>query len=91
MDAILFDDFGDGHDFMRAGKDRETRAHLPEGTLAAITGGKEPRIQERAAAAGLDECPQRSRQPGRHRNPPGHPRCPLGGAELQAVADFEKD
>ena len=28
-------------DFQRARKDRETRAHLPEGTLVAITGGKE--------------------------------------------------
>ena len=30
----------DGRDFRRARKDRETRAHLPEGTLVAITGGK---------------------------------------------------
>ena len=30
----------DARDFMRARKDRETRAHLPEGTLVAITGGK---------------------------------------------------
>ena len=33
----------DARDFMRARKDRETRAHLPEGTLVAITGGKEVR------------------------------------------------
>ena len=31
----------DARDFRRARKDRETRAHLPEGTLVAITGGKE--------------------------------------------------
>ncbi len=30
----------DARDFLRARKDRETRAHLPEGTLVAITGGK---------------------------------------------------
>ena len=31
----------DARDFRRARKDRETRAHLPEGTLVAITGGKQ--------------------------------------------------
>ena len=30
-------------DFQRARKDRETRAHLPEGTLVAVAGGKEVR------------------------------------------------
>jgi len=30
----------DARDFRRARKDRETRAHLPEGTLVAVTGGK---------------------------------------------------
>ena len=30
----------DARDFVRARKDRETRAHLPEGTLVAIAGGK---------------------------------------------------
>ena len=30
----------DARDYMRARKDRETRAHLPEGTLVAIAGGK---------------------------------------------------
>ena len=30
----------DARDFRRARQDRETRAHLPEGTLVAITGGK---------------------------------------------------
>ena len=30
----------DARDFLRARKDRETRAHLPEGTLVAVTGGK---------------------------------------------------
>ena len=30
----------DARDFQRARKDRETRAHLPEGTLVAIAGGK---------------------------------------------------
>ena len=33
----------DARDFLRARKDRETRAHLPEGTLVAIAGGKEVR------------------------------------------------
>ena len=31
----------DARDFRRARQDRETRAHLPDGTLVAITGGKE--------------------------------------------------
>ena len=31
----------DARDFMRARKDRETMAHLPEGTLVAIAGGKD--------------------------------------------------
>ncbi|MDE0129831.1 MAG: DUF2493 domain-containing protein [Gammaproteobacteria bacterium] len=30
----------DARDFLRARKDRETKAHLPDGTLVAITGGK---------------------------------------------------
>ena len=30
----------DARDFRRARKDRETQAHLPDGTLVAITGGK---------------------------------------------------
>ena len=30
----------DARDYIRARKDRETRAHLPEGTLVAIAGGK---------------------------------------------------
>ena len=30
----------DARDFRRARKDRETRAHLPEGTLVAVAGGK---------------------------------------------------
>jgi len=31
----------DARDFQRARKDRETRAHLPEGTLVAVAGGKD--------------------------------------------------
>ena len=31
----------DARDFMRARKDRETRAHLPQGTLVAVAGGKQ--------------------------------------------------
>ena len=31
----------DARDFVRARKDRETRAHLPEGTLVAVTGGRQ--------------------------------------------------
>ena len=30
----------DARDFIRARKDRETRAHLPDGTLVAVAGGK---------------------------------------------------
>ena len=33
----------DARDFIRARKDRETRAHLPNGTLVAIAGGKDVR------------------------------------------------
>ena len=33
----------DARDFQRARKDRETRAHLPQGTLVAVAGGKEVR------------------------------------------------
>ncbi len=31
----------DARDFMRARQDRKTQAHLPEGTLVAVTGGKD--------------------------------------------------
>ena len=31
----------DARDFIRARKDRETRAHLPDGTIVAVAGGKE--------------------------------------------------
>ena len=31
----------DARDYLRARKDRETRAHLPDGTLVAFTGGKD--------------------------------------------------
>ena len=31
----------DARDYLRARKDRETSAHLPEGTLVAFTGGKD--------------------------------------------------
>ena len=31
----------DARDFIRARKDRETRAHLPDGTLVAVAGGRE--------------------------------------------------
>ena len=44
----------DARDFQRARKDRETRAHLPEGTLVAITGGKEIR-DANAVFARLDQ------------------------------------
>jgi len=44
----------DARDFMRARKDRETRAHLPEGTLVAVTGGKEVR-DANAIFARLDQ------------------------------------
>ena len=33
----------DARDFRRARKDRETRAHLPEGTLVAVAGGRDVR------------------------------------------------
>ena len=44
----------DARDFMRARKDRETRAHLPDGTLVAITGGKDVR-DANAVFARLDQ------------------------------------
>ena len=44
----------DARDFLRARKDRETRAHLPEGTLVAIAGGKEVR-DANAIFARLDQ------------------------------------
>ena len=44
----------DARDFMRARKDRETRAHLPEGTLVAIAGGKGVRNAD-AIFARLDQ------------------------------------
>ncbi len=45
----------DARDFMRARKDRETRAHLPEGTLVAIAGGKD--VADPAAVIGhLDKA-----------------------------------
>ncbi len=44
----------DARDFMRARKDRETRAHLPEGTLVAIAGGKDVR-DANAVFARLDQ------------------------------------
>ena len=44
----------DARDFMRARKDRETRAHLPQGTLVAIAGGKDVR-DANAVFARLDQ------------------------------------
>ena len=44
----------DARDFMRARKDRETRAHLPDGTLVAIAGGKDVR-DANAVFARLDQ------------------------------------
>ena len=45
----------DARDFMRARKDRETRAHLPEGTLVAIAGGKQV-TDANAVIARLDKA-----------------------------------
>ena len=45
----------DARDFLRARKDREMRAHLPEGTLVAIAGGKEVR-DAGAIIARLDQA-----------------------------------
>ncbi len=45
----------DARDFMRARKDRETRAHLPEGTLIAVAGGKDVR-DPAAVIAKLDKA-----------------------------------
>ena len=45
----------DARDFQRARKDRETRAHLPEGTLVAVTGGKDVR-DPGAVFARLDQA-----------------------------------
>ena len=45
----------DARDFIRARKDRETMAHLPQGTLVAIAGGKD--VQDPAAViARLDKA-----------------------------------
>ncbi len=45
----------DARDFVRARKDRETMAHLPQGTLVAIAGGKD--VQDPAAViARLDQA-----------------------------------
>ena len=45
----------DARDFMRARKDREMRAHLPEGTLIAVAGGKDVR-DPGAVIAKLDKA-----------------------------------
>ena len=45
----------DARDFMRARKDRETRAHLPEGTLVAVAGGKDV-ADPAAVIARLDQA-----------------------------------
>ena len=45
----------DARDFMRARKDRETRAHLPQGTLVAIAGGKQV-TDANAVIARLDKA-----------------------------------
>ena len=45
----------DARDFMRARKDRETRAHLPEGTLIAIAGGRDV-ADPAAVIARLDQA-----------------------------------
>ena len=44
----------DARDFIRARKDRETKAHLPSGTLVAIAGGKDVRDPD-AVARRLDQ------------------------------------
>ncbi len=43
----------DARDFVRARKDRATMAHLPQGTLVAIAGGKDVADQARAKYANL--------------------------------------
>ena len=45
----------DARDFQRARKDRELRAHLPEGTLVAVAGGKQV-SDARAVLARLDKA-----------------------------------
>ena len=45
----------DARDFVRARKDRETMAHLPQGTLVAITGGKDV-ADPAAVIARLDQA-----------------------------------
>ena len=45
----------DARDFMRARKDRETTAHLPQGTLVAIAGGKDV-ADPAAVIARLDQA-----------------------------------
>ena len=48
----------DARDFMRARKDRETRAHLPEGTLVAVAGGKQVANPD-AVIARLDKAKEK--------------------------------
>ena len=48
----------DARDFLRARKDRETRAHLPEGTLVAVAGGKQVANPD-AVIARLDKAKEK--------------------------------
>ena len=72
----------DARDYLRARKDRETSAHLPEGTLVAFTGGKDfgdvtaiwhsldsikLKYDDMVLLHGGGPAPRRSRQAGRRR------------------------
>ena len=73
----------DARDYLRARKDRETSAHLPEGTLVAFTGGKDFRRRHRhLALAGQHQDQVRRHGPAaRRRTRRGEDRGKLGGEE----------
>ena len=76
----------DARDFIRARKDRETRAHLPEGTLVAIAGGKHVSRRERRHRPPRPGPRQvRRHHPGARRRPRHRAhRGPVGRAERRA-------
>ena len=76
----------DARDYLRARKDRETNAHLPEGTLVAFTGGKGVcRRHRHLALAGQHQAQVRGHGPAaRRRTRRGEDRRKLGGEERRS-------
>ena len=74
----------DARDFQRARKDRELRAHLPQGTLVAIAGGWHVRRRERR------HRPAREGQGEVRRHGPDARRRPRGRAHRRAVGQAER-